>query len=51
MYPCCIYANKLVSYLKLGTLTVLVSSGRLLAASAAVFCTQPHVVLLKYGEI
>ena len=22
-----------------------------LAASAAVFCTQPHVILLKYGEI
>ena len=23
----------------------------ILAASAAVFCTQPHVILLKYGEI
>ena len=22
-----------------------------LAASAAVFCTQPHVIVLKYGDI
>ena len=22
-----------------------------IAASAAVFCTQPHVIVLKYGEI
>ena len=26
-------------------------SSQSLAASAAVLCTQPHVILLKYGEI
>ena len=29
----------------------LLPAGDSLAASAAVFCTQPHVILLKYGEI
>ena len=28
-----------------------VKAGVFLAASAAVFCTQSHVILLKYGEI
>ena len=30
---------------------ILIEVGCMLAASVAVFCKQPHVILLKYGEI